>query len=359
MSDLVINQKHRPDISKPQWDQRTYYGRVRHFFTLTNPLTLFSSEARQERCRQIVVDYKHGIISPTLTVSELWKAKTLYDSTFHPDSGEKMFFLGRMSAQMPGNMLINGMLLSLYRTFPGVVFSHWINQSFNAVVNYTNRSGNSKASNERLLLSYLCATGGAMSGALALNAMVKNKNSVAARLVPFAAVALANCINIPMIRSNEVTEGMELRDENGELVGRSRQMAILSIAQVTLSRIGMAMPDMVMTPIIMNRITRTMYYRTRPWMKYSEYPIQTMLAGMALFFTTPMCCALFPQKTAVEVTKLEASVQKEIFSRADAPEVKAEITRILNLFSKFVYDRLEPSYMRFSETDPDFQHCSL
>ncbi|CAO4363907.1 unnamed protein product [Caenorhabditis nigoni] len=322
MNDLVINLKTKPDISRPQWDQRTYYGRVRHFFTLTNPLTLFSSEARQEKCREIVTNYRKGIISDQLTVNELWKAKALYDATYHPDSGEKMFFLGRMSAQMPGNMLINGMLLSLYRTFPGVVFSHWINQSFNAVVNYTNRSGNVKTSNERLLLSYLCATGGAMSAALALNAMVKNKNSVAARLVPFAAVAMANCINIPMIRSNEVTEGLELRDERGELVGRSRKMAILSIAQVTMSRIFMAMPDMVMTPIIMNRITRTAYYRTRPWMqKYSEYPIQTMLAGMALFFTTPMCCALFPQKTAIEVTKLEPASQNEIFSRADAPEV--------------------------------------
>ncbi|UMM15867.1 hypothetical protein L5515_013117 [Caenorhabditis briggsae] len=322
MNDLVINLKTKPDISKPQWDQRTYYGRVRHFFTLTNPLTLFSSETRQEKCREIVTNYRKGIISDQLTVNELWRAKALYDATYHPDSGEKMFFLGRMSAQMPGNMLINGMLLSLYRTFPGVVFSHWINQSFNAVVNYTNRSGNVKTSNERLLLSYLCATGGAMSAALALNAMVKNKNSVAARLVPFAAVAMANCINIPMIRSNEVTEGLELRDERGELVGRSRKMAVLSIAQVTMSRIFMAMPDMVMTPIIMNRITRTAYYRTRPWMKkYSEYPIQTMLAGMALFFTTPMCCALFPQKTAVEVTKLEPASQNEIFSRADAPEV--------------------------------------
>uniref|UniRef100_A0A8R1DMM9 ANF_receptor domain-containing protein n=1 Tax=Caenorhabditis japonica TaxID=281687 RepID=A0A8R1DMM9_CAEJA len=301
MSDLVINQKIRPDISRPQWDQRTYLGRVRHFFSLTNPLTLLSSEERQERCRQIVTDYRKGKVSPLLTVDELWDAKVLYDSTYHPDTGEKMFFLGRMSAQMPANMLINGMLLSLYRTFPGVVFSHFINQSFNAVVNYTNRSGSVKASDERLLLSYCCATGGAMSAALALNMMFKNRNSVAARLVPFAAVALANAINIPMVRSNEVTEGMELRDENGELVGRSRQMAILSIAQVTLSRIGMAMPDMVTTPIIMNRITRTTFYRTHPWMRFTEYPIQTMFAGMALLFTTPMCCALFPQKTAIEI----------------------------------------------------------
>uniref|UniRef100_A0A8R1DMN1 ANF_receptor domain-containing protein n=1 Tax=Caenorhabditis japonica TaxID=281687 RepID=A0A8R1DMN1_CAEJA len=145
---------------------------------------------------------------------------------------------------MPGNMVITGMLLSLYRTFPGVVFSHWINQSFNAVVNYTNRSGNSKATNERLFLSYCCATGGAMTAALGLNRMVKNSHGLAARLVPFAAIALANAINIPMMRSNEVTEGMELRDENDELVGRSRKMAVLSIAQVTLSRIAMAMPYM-------------------------------------------------------------------------------------------------------------------
>lgn len=74
---------------------------------------------------------------------------------------------------MPGNMVTTGMLLGLYRTLPGVVFSHWFNQSFNAVVNYTNRSGNSKATNERLFVSYCCATSGAMTVALGLNKMVK------------------------------------------------------------------------------------------------------------------------------------------------------------------------------------------
>lgn len=63
-------------------------------------MTLFTSSNTQEMCRKIVVDYKKGIINPELTMDELWSAKILYDSVYHPDTGEKMFCLGRMSAQV-------------------------------------------------------------------------------------------------------------------------------------------------------------------------------------------------------------------------------------------------------------------
>lgn len=68
----------------------------------------------------IVQKYKAGERIPGLTEDELWKAKQIYDSAFHPDTGEKMFIFGRMAFQVPGNMTITGCLLTFYKFVAGL-----------------------------------------------------------------------------------------------------------------------------------------------------------------------------------------------------------------------------------------------
>ena len=52
-------EKHIPiNIDKPRWDQTTYEGRVRHFFTTTNPINLLCSADQLETAKEIVTKYR-------------------------------------------------------------------------------------------------------------------------------------------------------------------------------------------------------------------------------------------------------------------------------------------------------------
>lgn len=97
----------RVDIDKPKFDQSTYIGRAKHFFLVTNPLNLFATDEQLQRAREIVTKYRSNQPLPSgITLDEVWKAKYLYDSAHHPETGEKQIIVGRMSAQMPMNTFI-------------------------------------------------------------------------------------------------------------------------------------------------------------------------------------------------------------------------------------------------------------
>uniref|UniRef100_A0A671YL08 Sidoreflexin n=1 Tax=Sparus aurata TaxID=8175 RepID=A0A671YL08_SPAAU len=291
------------NIKEPRWDQGTFMGRAQHFFMVTDPRNVLLSSETLEEARVIVQDYRAGKAKPGLTEDELWRAKYIYDSAFHPDTGEKMFVIGRMSAQVPMNMSITGCMLTFYRTTPAVVFWQWVNQSFNAVVNYTNRSGDAPMTVNQLGAAYVSATTGAVVTALGLNSHTDF------RFVPFAAVAAANCINIPFMRQRELKYGIPVTDENDNRLGESPNAAKQAIMQVVVSRIGMAVPAMAIPPVIMNALEKRAFMKRFPIL---NAPVQVGLVGLCLVFATPLCCALFPQKSSMSVSGLEPELQERI-----------------------------------------------
>lgn len=299
----------RINIDAPRYDQSTYTGRAKHFFITTNPLNVFATGGQLENARQVVQQYRSGLGPVGIKDDELWRAKNLYDSAFHPDTEEKMFILGRMSCQVPMNMFITGCMMTFYKTTPMVVFWQWFNQSFNAIVNYTNRSGEAPISTQRLGVSYVAATVGATGTALGLNHLVKSMPPLIGRYVPFAAVAAANCINIPCMRSRELTYGIPVFTEDGERVGQSTKAARKAIFQVVVSRVVMAMPGMMLPPLIMAKLEKGAFLKKYPYM---TAPVQIGIVGAFLIFATPMCCALFPQKSSIAVSSLEAELQEKL-----------------------------------------------
>uniref|UniRef100_A0A8C7N2M2 Sidoreflexin n=1 Tax=Oncorhynchus kisutch TaxID=8019 RepID=A0A8C7N2M2_ONCKI len=284
------------NIKEPRWDQSTFMGRAQHFFFVTDPRNILKSSKTLEDARVTVENYRLGVVRPGLTEDELWRAKYIYDSAFHPDTGEKMVVVGRMSAQVPMNMTITGCMLTFYRTTPAVVFWQWVNQSFNAVVNYTNRSGDAALTTNQLTVAYVSATTGAVVTALGLKSLAKRLPAVMSRFVPFFAVAAANCINIPFMRQRELKYGIPVTDENGNRLGESVTAAKSGIIQVVVSRIGMAVPAM----------GNVLHGLLKLWFD------KTSLLYFSLVFATPLCCALFPQKSSMTVSSLEPDLQERI-----------------------------------------------
>ncbi|CAH0555418.1 unnamed protein product [Brassicogethes aeneus] len=305
------------NIDEPRYDQETYTGRAKHFFLTTNPLNIFCTNKTLDEAKCLVSNYRCGLpIGSNVTEKDLWRAKVIYDSAFHPDTGEKMTLIGRMSAQVPMNMFICGGMMTFYQSTSGVIFWQWLNQSFNALVNYTNRSGDAQQSNKQLLASYVFATGGAVGTALGLNSLVKCMPPLIGRFVPLAAVAASNCINIPMMRAQELKMGTPIFDENNNKLGYSKVAAQSGISQVIFSRIFMAMPGMVITPIVMDYLEKRGTLCRYPWI---NLPATVGVLGLCLTFATPLACAFFKQKASIPFKHLEPELKEEIQKQYNNP----------------------------------------
>jgi hypothetical protein len=84
----------RIDLENPRYDQSTFEGRAKHFITTTNPLNVLASDAELDNAKAIVEGYRNKTEDKRLSADQIWAAKELYDSAFHPQTGEKLILPG-------------------------------------------------------------------------------------------------------------------------------------------------------------------------------------------------------------------------------------------------------------------------
>nr|CRZ25773.1 BMA-SFXN-2 [Brugia malayi] len=325
----------RYNIDNPRWDQSRFLGRLRYFITITDPLKAFASQDTLQYSKRLLELYRVGKEPCGTTMEDLQRAQAFYGSAFHPDTGQLQTLPGRMCANAWGGTLLCGAMMLWYKSTKAIVFWQWANQSFNALVNYTNRNAQSPLSKRDLLVAYTSAVTGALGVAVSLkNYLAKRAFSpLFQRFVPLVAVAVANAINIPFTRQkyyifdfspfsptygkqryygpeiftsfqiySELLDGLPVTNEAGQVVGKSKMAAYKAITLVVFSRNVIVTPSMLLVPLIMNAMEKCNWYSNRA--KFLNIPAQLVLTFILYGSMVPVGCALFPQINSVKATTL-------------------------------------------------------
>lgn len=114
----------RINLDQPRYDQKTYTGRFLHMLTITSPTTLVKSDADLHAAVELLARYKRGE-ADEVPERQLWAAKQLRDAALHPQTGEKIPLVARMSAFMPMNILICYGLMLPNPSIPVTLFWQW------------------------------------------------------------------------------------------------------------------------------------------------------------------------------------------------------------------------------------------
>ncbi|KAI1312001.1 sideroflexin-5 [Xylaria venustula] len=312
------------ELPESQYDLSTYWGRVRHTASITDPRTLLAGRSGLEDAKRLITAYKQGEIKEM--TPELWKAKKIVDSTIHPDTGKPVLLPFRMSCFALSNLVVTAGMLTPGLTNTGTVLWQVANQSLNVAINNANANKSTPLSYSKLAQSYFLAVGASCSVAVGLNSLVPRLKRVTpstklilSRLVPFAAVASAGFLNVFLMRGEEMRVGIDVypvlsaadkaklaaegkAESEVASLGKSKRAATVAVGETALSRVLNSTPIMVVPPLLLVRLQRTQWLRSNPRL---TLPVNLgLILGMS-YIALPLALAAFPQRQKISADSLE------------------------------------------------------
>ncbi|KAL9645832.1 hypothetical protein ABK040_003564 [Willaertia magna] len=305
------------NVNESRYDQSTYWGRVVHFFNVTDPRTLLVTNSTLQGAIKLLDEYKSLdpqnnadktklLTDPKFKAENIYYAMKLQQSSIHPDTKEPILAPFRMSAFVPMNLLIVSGMLSA-RSIPATIFWQTINQTCNVCVNYANRNASNEISNTTLFKNYLGAVASSVGTAVGLNEWVKRAafspalKTTLLSIVPFTAVAVANVLNIGMMRKEEMVQGISVFDKEGNVYGKSAVAGQMGVAQTIASRIILIAPSMIVQPILMNSLEAKGLLKSSLSKNITNLVLLTVFIGGFL----PLGIGIFPQICSIDADKLE------------------------------------------------------
>lgn len=89
---------------------------------------------------------KRQVLTPIEDIQQMRKAQTVLRTAIHPDTGEFIPWPMRMSSFIPVNLPISYGMIIVAPTPVNTIFWQFLNQTYNAMINYGNRNASSSYS---------------------------------------------------------------------------------------------------------------------------------------------------------------------------------------------------------------------
>lgn len=293
-------------LDKDKYDQGSFYGRLMGMYEVIDPRTLLLTTDDLKKAQDLLDKFKKDGKKPDgVTDEQMWDAKRNIAVSIHPVTGEELLKVGRMSAFVPMNVPLCALML-MADSPSQVVFTQWLNQTYNVVNNYVNRSG-ATVDWADLLQSYGLAVGASCSIALGAKKLIGAVPAlqVFGPFVPYLAVISAGSANVSFTRMEEWTgKGSSIVDEEGKNLGMSLKAGQQGVLQTVITRsCFLPIAPMVMPIIGMKLLSPILI------IPGSAVVAELVLITVCISGMLPVALAILPQKMALDVKSLEPEFQ--------------------------------------------------
>jgi tricarboxylate carrier len=271
-----------------------------------DPRTLMLTTEDLNKAKALLDQFKKDGKKPDgVSDADMWEAKRNIAVSIHPVTGDELLKVGRMSAFVPMNVPLCALML-MANTPSQVVFTQWLNQTYNVVNNYVNRSG-ATVDWSSLLQSYGLAVGASCSIALGAKKLIGAVPALQGLgpFVPYLAVISAGTANVSFTRMEEWNgKGCSVCDESGKDLGMSLKAGQQGVLQTVLTRsCFLPIAPMVLPVIGMKMLSPILV------IPGSAVVAELLLITACISGMLPVALSLLPQKMPLDVSTLEAEFQ--------------------------------------------------
>jgi hypothetical protein len=245
------------------------------------------------------------------SISEMRKADKIIKAVIHPDTNKKIPAFFRMCNFVPVNIPIIFGMICTKQTPLNLILWQGINQTYNALWNYSNRNASAPFSNKEFGQAYSLAMSSSIGVALCtrflLNLCSKGgaagpKQRVLNSVVSMTASAVAGFLNLMFIRQNELKKGVDIKNPRTmESVGVSKLAAKKAVFSSAKTRSAVSVNLFIGAAGLMYAAQKFLGKQKKPVMIFVELTV----CAFCLFYSLPISLALYPPVLTTNSKSLE------------------------------------------------------